>query len=82
MLSAPKYVLNASRVLQHLGEANLTQKEAAEGSGFNAAHFHKLIAGHYSPTAKSRRRLMASEVFRGLSFSDLFEQVQAGGGAP
>ena len=75
MSTAPKYVINANRVLQHLGEANVSQKEAALAAGFHPDHLNRLISGSHSPSARTRRRLMASEVFQGLSFGDLFRQV-------
>ena len=80
-MTKPKYVINASRVLTRIGEQNLTQAEAARAAGFHPVHFHKLVTGIHAPSVKSRRRLMASEVFAGLGFHDLFEQVQVGGDA-
>ena len=81
MSNAPKYIVNTSRVLQHLGEANLTQKDVALAAGFSPNHLNRLISGSQSPSPRTRRRLMAAEVFAGLKFHDLFTQVQVGGDA-
>lgn len=73
--SPPSFVLDANRVLRHLAEANVTQRDAAREAGLHPDHFGRLISGSHSPSARTRRRLMAAEVFQGLTFGDLFRQV-------
>ncbi len=72
---APSYRLNG-RIVRHLAaQANMTIGELATSVGVTRSHLSRLVCGHCSPTASTRRKLMASPPLRGRPFGDLFEEV-------
>jgi transcriptional regulator with XRE-family HTH domain len=74
--STNRLLLRGDVVRRRIAEENLTVAEVAEEIGVARVTVSRWLAGRTTPTARARRRLMASPIFEALSFHDLFKQVQ------
>ena len=77
----PTFKINTPLVHRLLAEQCLTQREAGFQAGLGHSHLNKLLRGVQTPRPSTRRKLLASPVFAGLSHGELFSEVQEAGGA-
>jgi transcriptional regulator with XRE-family HTH domain len=72
-----RLLLRGDVVRRRIAEENLTVGEMAEEVGVTRVTLSRWLAGRSAPTARARRRLMASPLFESLGFYDLFCEEQA-----
>lgn len=70
--SKPRVIVRADVMRRVITEQNLTEAEAAEQIGIDRVTLSRWLRGRASPTARARRRVLASPLFAPLTYRDLF----------